>query len=1573
MAATAPADGSEDVADFLRRIKELGEKRDQEDAERTRKLEEDIAEARRQRAVRRAGMLHVYAVLFHIMLMPTPERERSLSPEKSSPSGTPTALRTRRGLSRSDTSTPVLSPSTKPSLVPDVQKDQETDNARPLAKSEPQTSLRDDFDARPPQPPRQVPNSSTLPTRSGTLSWQQRPGSVRGARIRPTSMLDRASPLQASEPPTGAGANTDAAISRDTISKNLSAKDPSWFRQTSDRGLGSPALRKTSDTHKPSNEQYGNRQALHGMSQEAKPNPALPNTGTKKEDSISETLASLTAREQMPPPRASKMAEDQVETSLPTNSPSQSSGSPSTTLPSFDDSKDFSSDTMKPYGSSNRPTFERPASPTKGMGGFVQSAMLKRSDSVTKRWSAQPISRLNRQNSNARERAAESALPSSTSMPKLGENNVEASFEADSRPGSKDEKDLPTRQDSISRGSTRQHFRSESRNGFRDQSPSKIDDPQAPPSPSKRWSPVKSSWLESALSKPESPQPTTKQATNQPSWMVELNRARPQRGSRDLDLSSDHNTAPKQKPLVSKASVDLKLPPTKESTAPTRVILPSSLFRAGDLTKSSHSAALSGSAVPREKPSLAAKPDLEPRLANAEEAAIVDAPVLAETQDTASKADSLVKAANEVEEPLLKSGISKSERTPIEEASPDAGMSDISREKQSTLSTPASPLPKQSSIKTSTADSPSFKPDTPPKKDFRSALKSRQAPSGQTKDEGLEFQNAFGKLKRTQTQNYKAPDELRDNILRGKSGLSLTDGPQKTMRRDELKEDLTKQKEAMKAKAAQESPTKQPMRKESRSVTPEAIARRRALGNNESSGNILGSPVKSKSKIDDETVQPSIETSGVDESAKAVPNEPLAKPVSNKFADRFNPALASVLARGPAPRSPVPDVTMQPSAPTTTSMHRKLDSTKDDNGTGGLQHMTKARARGPKRRLPTTAEVTESSQAIESLVSATTNISRPSPLVKPRDLAQAAPETASLSVGTGSTDLSKPVAASMASDAANEADSTSSSLAVGSNEANRSPKASTSRSPPFPSRPSKPSGLRTSSAEVREPGKQLEGDEAPEMIPVKAETGQSTTNTHLKQSLGRLSKTPSQDEQVERKSKHVSQKSEDAPRMTVKSASAMWGKREGKQTSPREPIALPTRKDEDVARQLAGLDNAKLDPNLQPSVEASPIARTSKPQALAKAPAPPLSPKPSISTPTHTKSRIANGTSAPTPRSPSTSITPRSPNSQAAEAAKLFSDFFGERPVAPKELEVDTDTIINSGKESIPKIKTLRNHISEITKDGKTVPLSSGQEHVLYSSRMYVCTHIFGDQTGARISEVYLWSGSQITDSAVDDAQVLAKKVAKDNGAKLIVFRQGKETPNFFQALGGIIITRDGSARDSSSKYMLCCRQHLGHIAFDEVPFSPSSLCSGFAYIVAAGPDKVFLWKGSGCNTEELSVASLISMDISPARTEEVEGQESSQFLQIFPDSKPIPRSADHWKHKPKQDNYRARLYHVEWHDRPVSSHNSGAAQALWGMVRRQSQPAPTSLRIQEIAPFTQRDLESENIYVLDAFFEIYV
>ena len=49
------ADGSEDVTEFLKEIKGLGERRDEEDELRNKRLEEEILQGRKERQARRAG------------------------------------------------------------------------------------------------------------------------------------------------------------------------------------------------------------------------------------------------------------------------------------------------------------------------------------------------------------------------------------------------------------------------------------------------------------------------------------------------------------------------------------------------------------------------------------------------------------------------------------------------------------------------------------------------------------------------------------------------------------------------------------------------------------------------------------------------------------------------------------------------------------------------------------------------------------------------------------------------------------------------------------------------------------------------------------------------------------------------------------------------------------------------------------------------------------------------------------------------------------------------------------------------------------------------------------------------------------------------------------------------------------------------------------------------------------------------------------------------------------------------------------------------------------------------------
>lgn len=376
---------------------------------------------------------------------------------------------------------------------------------------------------------------------------------------------------------------------------------------------------------------------------------------------------------------------------------------------------------------------------------------------------------------------------------------------------------------------------------------------------------------------------------------------------------------------------------------------------------------------------------------------------------------------------------------------------------------------------------------------------------------------------------------------------------------------------------------------------------------------------------------------------------------------------------------------------------------------------------------------------------------------------------------------------------------------------------------------------------------------------------------------------------------------------------------------------------------------------------------------------------------------------------------PDTPKSASAPAAPkhdgIFADFFDEAPVTGGQLPdtIDTVQVLHSPPFDLGpagKVRTQKAEIHEITGDGKLLSIAPQEQHMLFQGSMYICTHGYSDSKGVNITDVYLWAGNDVAESNVEDAQVFARTHAKQSQAKLLVLRQGNEPPNFFDALGGIVITRRGT-QPATKEFMLCGRRHLGHLAFDEVDFALKSFSSAFVYLISTGAGKVYLWKGRGCSAEELSGARLMGMDLAPTGDfQEVdEGSEPPHLIAVFPapthKGPPIPRSADHWRYKATSDRYRARLYRIDQQQET----SGGWGQSLqvgsfFATLRRSSfaqslsptstgahaEPGPQSpttpksplppgitTKIVEIMPFCQRDLEPEYVYVLDAFFEMYM
>ena len=1270
---------------------------------------------------------------------------------------------------------------------------------------------------------------------------------------------------------------------------------------------------------------------------------------------------------------------------------------------------------------------DRPASPTKGMGGFVQSAMMKRSDSVNKRWSAQPGGGgLSRQNSTASSRSGYGGgtLTGATSLP-----TIEARPSSLSRGNSTEPTSRPTSSHSnISDLTLRGDNSTLHNDGFvkpslpvhsrgKSISETGATDPiTSPPlSPSKRYSPTKSSWLESALKKPESPKPKTT-ASQQPSWMTELSKAKQQRASANLD---EKRAAEKDI-----ASFDVLInsrpgSPTKRQQASSE---PVSFTKPNVRTSS--------------EPLIPEKPDASQQRTS--------------HPSLESRNESLQEEATTSELKLV---------TNDEKPSPPPT-------KPKPVDSIGFPNSELNSLSSQTTPTPKPKPDTPPKKDFRSNLKPRQSSTGSAKNNEPEFKNVFGKLRKAETKNYVAPDELKNNILRGKAGLSVTGGPQRREKRDELKEDLLKQKEAMKQKATEEATIGRNHSVSTKPAPeiPEALQRRKKLSRSGSSvGTLPGSPAtpspsKAKSPPTEARSDSAMEAESVDKTASPPPAAEATSRLAggtSKLATRFNPGLANVLARGPSPISNSAGPAGASSSDSSSRVKESVSSEPPEPGPSApLTHMTKGRARGPKRRTPKPAA--DESKHHASISTPIRQLVRDKD-VQPSSPPKSPPETKVSSV-VPSAQLVKPKDVLPSSPTS---PGFKSSKMVPIDDANSMVKSLQAAASGKPATPQKSPLAELVAAKAR-------GE--------KPEDGNSPTKSFEANRNAKISKndgsSPTKAEPLRPRSPAKpleSSKSEEQPPLeaekpnapsSVKKFASKWNQQDTAvsptATRARSPVKLPTKNDEHNAMRDAGLIRAS-SPTKQPvglglggmpkspsasiirsSEDFEPVARTKYPMSppastdLSK----PVGPTHSAVSKPSTSDSVAV---TPSPsRQSSANIPPQSPIPNTTASTETFKSFFGSCPSRSEPLDIDTSSILSS-RPTNPQLRSTRMLIYALDPStGKLAPLPQQEQHILYTGELYLCTHAYTDEKGTKATETYFWVGDDVSEAASNDSVAFARKKAREDSAKLVQVRQNKEPAALLQALGGILITRLGTRSDplcsrgaAPGSYMLCTRRHLSHIVFDEVPLSRGSFCSGFTFLVLS-PGKTFLWKGAGSGVEEYSTAKLTAMELAGARGADMldvdEGKEPREFHHVFftaaDATKNVARSAEHWKQKRRcEDRYNVRLFRVE-HDpaRPTSgggggsggsssssSATTGSKMGGWmgslsnSFARRPSQqddedgesmpPGPGSPvrqrpatprtggageatpKITEVVPFSQKDLvdSKEAIWVLDAFFEVYV
>ena len=1383
-----------------------------------------------------------------------------------------------------------------------------------------------------------VSPSSAMPLkRAGTLSWQQRPASreTRTPKSRPLSMVafgNNSAKVTREEAHSPDVHHDD--LSKSQIAQSLASRDPSWFKQTQERGMGSAALRKNQVEDDSIMQPRKTSLRLPGMSRESTVDPesraspppdSIPPGALFQDDSTRARLES---------------GHDRLDSDSVSSRSDRRSLLPTVAGPRFEppqsdslsSSSNHVSSAFRGQGRISPERMDRSGSPTKGLGGFVQSAMLKRSDSVNKRWSAQAGPGLSRGNSITRNLNGYAGT-----RPQLG--GVTPLHESGPTIASREGSPVPTSRPVSSHSNAanvenrKEHDRlelSESQRNLaklttpvlkENQILPPVERMMSPPaSPNKRWSPTKSSWLENAINKPESPRMKSP-APQQPAWMTELNRAKQERSSVDIGKgSSFKEVAP---------GGSIRSPPPKIEPKP--------------LTTNGLSSDSAGAALKK------------PRVGEADEVKRKGNPICTTNTDHASQKPSSV-GMSDNDQPNM--GTDFSEGKPIvpstikPSTSPKVTNRAVSGEKPPKVSPRTKP-----------------KPETPPKKDLKSSLKPRRVShEGKSKEEP-EFRNVFGNLKRTHTKNYVAPNELKDNIMRGKAGLAQTGGPQKSQHKDEFKESILQKKQGMVTPSASTRITSASSSAQEKS-TPEAIAKQKRLTTSDS---IQGSDV---SEVNNTTGAPKVlakpqfdkpKTKRLEEQVdhslafqkKGMTEHPLSS--------GFPASLAGVLQRG---LSPLAGNTPSRSSSSKHQTQSLVTAQGPEGISGGpqLTHATKARARGPKRRLPTTSNKDVVLDVPKAGPTKSPNISTviyQTP-VSPPDLDTSEPRPLFNSTQRNDHNRKPPQMLS--------------------------PRKS-SKTIALPPDVSKPTSIRQTAPKDTRP--QIV-QEKPVISPKVSQARQPSLSSKMALSEAPVTKLSLRSPQpipitpIEGIQNGESDHQDSAPPLpSVKNAAAQWGQSSKPSLSDRakSPAESFTRKDENDSIQKAELQSKNI---TRPDVEAD-VEHVHTPSNGNQPPKTSRSPK-SPPLPGKKPPDIANRVSSVTMTSPIRTQPQQPQIAQPLHIGALLADIFDDLSTSKTTISVNTQTVLDScsSKDSTDKIKTLRKQIFEIVENDKVAQVPTQHEHILFDQSIYLCSHVFGGRTGQRTTEVYLWCGDSAPASAVEDSHLFARKFAKDNGGKLVIQKQGKESTNFFQALGGIVITRRGSVGaagpsvGSGRIYMLCGRQHVGQIAFDEVDYDPASLCPGFPFILSTAGGKLYLWKGSGSGADELGCARLIGMDLgATGEIEEIEeGHEPDAFWQVFPKGKqeqPMKSSTtpSYWHLKPSRENYITRLFQVSLEtQRPKSA--SGFIQGAMQWGRRGSAPAgdPETARpaqIREIAPFAQSDLSYDGAFVLDAYFEVFV
>lgn len=238
---------------------------------------------------------------------------------------------------------------------------------------------------------------------------------------------------------------------------------------------------------------------------------------------------------------------------------------------------------------------------------------------------------------------------------------------------------------------------------------------------------------------------------------------------------------------------------------------------------------------------------------------------------------------------------------------------------------------------------------------------------------------------------------------------------------------------------------------------------------------------------------------------------------------------------------------------------------------------------------------------------------------------------------------------------------------------------------------------------------------------------------------------------------------------------------------------------------------------------------------------------------------------------------------------------------------------------------------------------------------------------------IYLWTGKQCTAETALQGEHLAEEYAKHLRNKVMQVRvyENMEPPHFLQMFKGKLIVFKGKCTDFDPLGSCCVYPNtyllkiIGNATHNSKAFQVSSKIVDFTaydcFIIRTADGNNWIWCGPSSTGDNREVAKSIGSLIGEY-TLIIGGNETSEFWKYIPDSVRVKlKNANNNKHIRQDQDFKHAIEKNFYIDRSKAELYVCSVEATG------------KIKTKQIVSFTQQDLSSEDIYLLDARLFIYV